>query len=304
MRPIDRFALSFAPILLRLAIGCTFLWAGAGKLFLNAELTPEQQAIIAQLEAGAPAPAAIEPEAQPDAAPAQPLPEPETATPPAEDDAPASDADEDESDDPERPVLRSLTEPSASANAYSLVLAQNTDDVDPADADFDPGDAPAENIGANPRTPRKLVSVALTIHDAVYPEAGSPRLPAFMADHALTFAWAVAIAEFVGGICILLGFLTRFAAIAVTGVIAGAFWITSLGPAMMGALDQTFLGFLPPLWPFDPATGTHFFFTLGLTLSSFALVFLGAGALSFDRFLFGRPINSVEVYNPEESAKD
>jgi len=38
MRSIDRFALSFSPVLLRLALGLTFLWAGAGKLFLTTEL--------------------------------------------------------------------------------------------------------------------------------------------------------------------------------------------------------------------------------------------------------------------------
>lgn len=300
MRSIDRFALSFAPVLLRLAVGATFLWAGAGKLFLDAELTPEQQAIVAQMDAGRVAPpAATEADpapAEPDSAPAQPLPEPDAATPP-----PAQDDQAD--DDEDRPVLRSLTEPSARADGYTLVLAQDTA-LEDTPEDFDPGDAPAENIGANPRTPRKLVYVALTLHSAVYPEKGSPRLPAFMADHAMKFAWAVAVTEFVGGVCLLIGFLARVWALGVTGVIAGAFWTTELGPAVMGGLDSTFLGFLPPIWPFDPSTGTHFFFTLGLTLSSFALVLLGAGTLSIDRFLFGRPINSVEVYKPEENAKD
>jgi len=330
MRSIDRFALSFSPILLRVAIGVTFLWAGAGKLFYKVELTDAQRAVITQLETGAATPSetviddATPADVPADTTPVEPLPEPDASDLPA--DTPAADPPSEEDDDGERPVLRSLTDPSASAlgTGYTLTLAQDTTPAAPAPdatdddeagelitdtfgeapADIDPGDTPAEFVGSNPQKERFLAHVALTIHDAAHPEKGSPRLPGFIATHALKLAWAVAIIEFTGGICVLLGFLTRVWAFAITGVIAGAFWTTELGPAVMGGLDQTFLGFLPPLWPFDPGAGMHFFWTLGLTLSAFALVFLGAGGLSVDRFLFGHPLNTLEVYTPDEDAKD
>ncbi len=316
MRSIDRFALSFSPVLLRLAIGATFLWAGAGKLFYKVELTDAQRAVITQLETGATTPSETVIEDAPPLdtdTPVDPLPEPEATDP-----APDGEGD----DAGERPVLRSLSDPSASAlqSGYTLTLAQDaapettsedddageliTDAFAEAPDDLDPGDTPAEYVGSNPQKERFLAHVALTIHGAAHPEKGSPRLPGFMATHALTLAWAVAIIEFTGGVCVLLGFLTRVWAFAITCVIAGACWTTELGPAVMGGLDQTFLGFLPPIWPFDPGAGMHFFWTIGLTLSSFALVFLGAGALSVDRFLFGRPLNTLEVYNPDEDAND
>ncbi len=312
MRAIDRFALSFTPMLLRLVIGATFLWSGAGKLFHHTELSDPDRAIITQLEGGAPAPTNQAP-------PAEPLPEPD---PEAETgDAPAEDSEE----EPARPRLRSLTDPNASAlpSGYSLTLAQDSapdqglDTLNPnaetteeavgeaLDAITDEiEDAAAEFVGANPTRERFLVNVALTTYKAANPEKGSPRVPAFMGDNALVLAWGVAIIEFVGGVCLILGFLTRFWAVMITGVIAGALWITELGPAMLGGLDQTFLGFLPPVWPFNPAAAMHFLWLLLLTISAFSLVFLGAGALSIDRFLFGHPLNKVEVYTPPKEDDD
>lgn len=328
MRSIDRFALSFTPMLLRLAIGLTFLWAGAGKLFHQVQFSEADRAILTQIETGAPAPAqpnaettAPDPE---DEIPA--LPEPDPADTPPADDAPA----DEEGDD--SPRLRSLTEPSARAlpSGYSLTLAQDaapsdepgTNEPTPneesageageliTDAFADPPaetDTPedvSETVGANVSKDRFLNRTALTIYGAAHPEKGKPRLPAFMGVHAIKLAWAVAIIEFAGGLFILLGFLTRVWALAITGVIAGALWSTELGPAMLGGLDQTFLGFLPPLWPFNPGAAMHFLWLLLLTLASFSLVFLGAGAFSIDRLLFGHPSAELEIYTPPTGKDD
>lgn len=279
MRSIDRFALSFTPILIRVALGVTFLWAGSGKLFTSVELSPEQEAT---LKATVVVPAAVTPETVPSATPAEVLPETETPTPPAS------------------PRLRSLTDPGADAGAtlptgYRLTLVQDTapEGTGPEDAE----EATPEASEASATTHRRaLVYVALSIHDAVRPTKGSPRLPAFFADQAMTLAWAVAIIEFLGGICLLLGFMTRLWAVALTGVASGIVWISEIGPAAMGALDRTSFGVLPPVWPFDPSSAMHFFWTIGLLLSAIAMIFLGAGALSVDRLLFGNPLRGRETY--------
>jgi len=317
MRSIDRFALSFSPILLRLALGLTFLWAGAGKLFLTTDLGPAQAATLAEIRAGA-APAAPETDAEPsqeDAAPAEALPESRQGAARNSNlrsltDRPADDAEEtnppsgaaeegaDTDDEPNRPDPRAQLAPASGfAPGYSLVLAQDqAPEQEPDQEEAAPDDAaPEDSASTNEVTTseRMLVHVALTIHAAVHPEKGSPRLPAFMARNAIALAWAVALIEFLGGVCMILGLLARLWALGLTGVMAGVVWITHVGPASLGGMDQTFLGFLPPVWPFNPEAGMAFFWTLGLLLTAFATVFLGAGALSLDRLLFGSPNNNT-----------
>ena len=268
MRTADKLALNLVPLFLRISLAATFLWAGGGKLFDTVELGPAQLDILSAPPAAAEAPADT----------------------PAEEDTPTLPEPTEAEDD--GPEIRSLTDPPASESTgesaaalpagYSLALAQDTEEDAAAETDSASDIAPS-----NER--RKLVFIALTIHSAVNPEQGSPRLPAFMGTHKMKLAWAVALTEFLGGLAILVGLLTRFWAIALTGVSAGIVWITEIGPAAMGGIDNPMWGFLPPLWPFNPGAGMHFFFTLGLLLTAMSLVLTGAGALSADRVFFGRP---------------
>ena len=77
-------------------------------------------------------------------------------------------------------------------------------------------------------------------------------------------AWVVAITEFVGGICIFFGFLTRF-------------WAAGLVIDMAVALFRVHLvnGF------FVSKNGFEFVLTLGVL--ALAVVFMGPGSLSVDR---------------------
>ena len=77
-------------------------------------------------------------------------------------------------------------------------------------------------------------------------------------------AWVVAITEFVGGICVFLGFLTRF-------------WAAGLVIDMAVALFKVHLanGF------FISKNGFEFVLTLGIL--ALAVVFMGPGAPSVDR---------------------
>jgi uncharacterized membrane protein YphA (DoxX/SURF4 family) len=310
MRAIDRFALSFSPICLRLILGVTFIWSGAGKLFTTAELTPEQRTVLEQIETRTPAPPApeqLDPAEPPAEGEIEPLPEPE-AQPDAQ---PQS---QPQPRDREGQRLRSLTDPqdqqeSASAAlpaGYSITLAQNEQPAD-AEPNFEEAgreiDEAVEDVerAVNPREPRRLVSVALTIEGAVNPDRGSPRLPGVFLTYAMPLAWAVAVIEFLGGLCLLIGFIARFWAVMLTGVAAGIVWITSLGPAMLGGIDNAFLGFLPPLWPFDPPAVMQFLWTMALFFVALSMIFLGAGALSIDRLLFGNPLKRFTYVKREPS---
>jgi len=285
MRSIDRFALTMVPLMLRVALGATFLWAGTGKLFTFVELSPEQTVLLKRIEAGPPAPSAVTPEdldtELPDAADA-----------PDEADAPGAD---------DQPKLRSLTdEPTAEPAGEPLSVRSGAVFSLAQDSGPDAQDAAPAPADANPQMRRWLVYVAFTIDEAVHPAAGTPRLPAFMGTYAVSIAWAVAVTEFLGGIGLLLGLPTRVWAPGVAGVATGVVWITEIGPAALGAVDHPFLGFLPPVWPFDPAASMHFFWALGLMLSAYSVVLTGAGALSLDRMLLGRPGSPDPADRPKD----
>ncbi|GAA0254455.1 DoxX family protein [Haladaptatus pallidirubidus] len=75
-------------------------------------------------------------------------------------------------------------------------------------------------------------------------------------------AWIVALVELVGGLCILVGFLTRFAAFAVA--------INMLAATLLVHLPEGF---------------SDSELTIVLCLASFALVSIGAGTLSIDELV-------------------
>lgn len=74
------------------------------------------------------------------------------------------------------------------------------------------------------------------------------------------WAWIVATVEFFGGLLIVCGLLTRFAAIAIAGVMAAAIWYVKLREGFIGGFE----------------------FELTLLMMAIALVFSGGGRLSID----------------------
>lgn len=94
-------------------------------------------------------------------------------------------------------------------------------------------------------------------------------------------AWAVAVAQLIGGVAILIGLLTRFWSLLMTIMLGASFWLTSVHG--MGMFDMS---------PFEwAAQGAAFeqmmFFAMAFVLA-FGLLMTGPGPLAMDRVLWPR----------------
>lgn len=285
---------SFAPFCIRMALGVMFVWAGLGKLLDHMSVQGADAALLANmgvLTPGGEAPPAISPTppgeqlappkpaenpAAPQTPPAAPKPEAPREVPPGQ-----SPQDPGDKKDPTGPGIASLA-----AEPFVLMRLQTTEKT------YSAGDF------ASPVQVRTVYMLALGLHRAAHPAPhadGSvpmPLWPAFAGKDSwpVYCAWAVTLVELVGGIFLLVGFATRFSALLITGVMAGAIWLTQVGPAIQAG--TTTAGFLPThgAWERD-AAGTPLYMTLMLQfvlmMTSFALVFLGSGGMALDRALFG-----------------
>lgn len=257
----EQCAVSVAPIFLRVALGVTFIWAGAGKVFEDAPVKGEDAAILANLGLV---------DAPPKVAPQAPvLPAPQTAPPAAPSSGPAS-APPAPAPAGGPPALLQTVQPALSTTPYTA-------------EDF-PNDINVRMVHRG---------LTLSLVRAAAPADGKMPLwpPALAKDRwPVYFAWAAALTELVGGCWVLLGLFTRFSAFMIAGVMFVAMWLSQFGPAIQSG--ATYLGFIPkhPLWGVNEG-GMPFYgvlmWQLALFCSSMALVFTGAGALAIDRALFG-----------------
>lgn len=130
---------------------------------------------------------------------------------------------------------------------------------------------PAERVSdpavpaANPVKARALHNVTLLVDSVAWP-------------YPVWLGWLAALTELLAGGLALLGLFTRLAGLTLAGTMAVAFYLTSLGPFL-------------ETWVFSMAIPdyTRFVAQIALFALAFGLVFSGAGALSLDRMLFGRP---------------
>ncbi|MEZ6319373.1 MAG: DoxX family protein [Phycisphaerales bacterium] len=138
---------------------------------------------------------------------------------------------------------------------------------------------------------RMLAMLALAIDGAANPpldaESNQPEpfWPQALAKKPWPYAlaWAVTLTELIGGVLLLVGLFTRLSALAISGVMLGAMWLTQIGPAIQSG--HTILGFLPDYPRFDPGWMT-LMWQFSLFAASFAVFLLGSGVIGIDRALF------------------
>lgn len=270
----QRVGLNVAPIFLRLALGVIFMWAGLGKLLeTDVEVTPENAVAFVEMDA-------IDATRVADLLPPgyQPAPPRRAPAPPTDDEPAAPPADDDGDQGAMAPT---------EATIIHAVLISQPDAADP-DADRAP---PALEL-------KRLYGIALMVYNAARPttdSAGQPRmalLPEMLGkgEAPKWIAWVHAFTEIFAGGFLLMGFLTRLSALALSGVMLMAMWLTEIGPAMLSG--RNYLGFIPRPEsgsPFDTFGYMHLAWLLAILAGALALVFLGPGMVSLDRLLFGGP---------------
>jgi uncharacterized membrane protein YphA (DoxX/SURF4 family) len=254
-----------APLFLRAALAVTFIWAGLGKVIPKMTVDPAQAAILSSM--GVHIAASSSTPAQPADHPTQPLPPTDDAAPPT----------------PDSTVAPTPAERAANPN--------------PADAAPAQPSAPAPSVppAATQQVPEikvaRVYGLALRLHSAANPppdEAGKPQMrlwPSFLGNGNWPryFAWAVAIAELVGGFLVAVGLLTRLGAFLLVGVMLGAIWLDQIGPAIQAG--QTALLILPAHDTWDIAAWRPLLWQFTLLCCASALMLIGAGAPSLDRAL-------------------
>ncbi|TVQ64005.1 MAG: DoxX family protein [Phycisphaerales bacterium] len=278
-------AFNVTPLLLRAALGVTFVWAGWGKVMVDAPFEPAQAAALANMgvsgavsqarsATGAPRNAqngARAPETRP--------PERTPERPPERTTQPAPDA-------PQQPLPEppDAVRAAAESDSHRVVLVRQEAEEAPVAAartyraeDFD---GPIELRGLY-NLSLLLVAVSDRGPDKVtlWPEAlakdGWP----------VRMAWAAGLTELIAGALVFIGFLTRFSALSLAGVMFVAMWLTQIGPNI-GA-DGAFLGVLPALNNFAPSAWQTLLWQFVLAMAALGVFFSGPGCLSLDRFVFG-----------------
>lgn len=298
-----------APLVLRLVLGVTFLWAGLSKLEATTFVKGEQAALLANLGVDRvrakappgpttptpPAPTSAksdptgdgDPGAQPQSEPEPPQPQPQPAPAPAQDPAPPGPT----------PGVQAASLQLPGSDWGLLTLAQVTAPgvgTPPVRIAYAPSEFP-DDI----EVPR-VYGLAILLHRAAYPpaarregEAPSPPPEAIWpkslgrGSWPVRLAWTVALTEVVGGAFLILGLFTRVSAAALAGTMLGAMWLTELGPAWQSG--KTVLGILPDRDPFSLELWRTFFWQLSLLGAGIAVALLGCGALGLDRKFFPPP---------------
>ena len=280
--------LGAAPLVMRLVLGAVFIWAGSAKLFVTDTFSPEQSAALANIGVVSP-PTPTAPESTPETD--EPTAETGDEQPeePLERDAPV---DEEPPEQPpqdktdEQPADEGDDQQSAQTPQARIILVQSNTSADGASR-YTAEDFP-EGVEA-----RRLYSLSLLLDARANPPQDSTALwpNALASDTALmVMPWVAAITEFLGGILVIVGLLTRLAALGHFFTMVTALTLTSIGPAAISG--DAFLGFLP-----DPkfqdagawvSAWQAMLFQLTTGAIALSLVLTGGGWLSLDRAIFGK----------------
>jgi len=294
----QRLGLGAAPLIMRVVLGVVFLWAGSSKLFVTDTFSPERSAALANIGVvtpGAPPAPGSSPETDQtngqnsDDQPDEPLERDAPADDETEQQPPAGETNKEPADEPR-------DERSAkAASSGAIILARNGTGGANGAPRHTAGDFP-EGVEA-----RRLYSLSLLLHARANPAEGGTALwpGALASDTALmVMPWVAAVTEFLGGVLLVVGLLTRPAALGHFLTMAVALVLTSIGPAAVSG--DAFLGFLPDPAFQDPDAWVSAWQTMLFQLTTgalaLALVLTGGGWLSLDRAVFGkRPAPKTEA---------
>lgn len=306
-------ACNITPLVLRLGLAVTFLWAGYGKVIETRDYKPEELARLANLGV-----AKAQAAAKPSGASALPLDSGAGAYNVTASPAPRSTTHEPAPSDagPSSPLPDPATKPAAKSGG------KQHQPMRPAAAIASAGSLAQESPSSSPSTPSSPPPPTRTYTAADFPASmklanvyllalmlegrsnpvttadGKTTRPLWPAEWGkgpwpVRFAWAAGLTELIGGGLALLGFLARFVGLSLTSVMLVAIWLTSVGPNLGGG----FLGFAPPFASF-PEWQT-FLLQIMTLCAALGLLLSGAGTLSLDRFVFsdakpGKPADDDE----------
>lgn len=296
MRTRDKLGLSIPPLMVRLVLALTFLWAGLGKIMAEAPVSGADAVILAELgviEPGnaTPIPPADElldtepatdatadtpeTEAPADAEP-NPTADPQANPPAAEPDADPAPTPAEPLPDPETTSAQALT----NQTGHFLPVAYRQVTYSPADFA-----EPTMVKRLYPGVVVRLVNAAEPGLDPQTSEPIKPIAPAWAAEKQVVLAlgWAAPLTEAIAGALLLVGLFTRLSAFSLVGVMVTAIWLDTIGPAWQAG--EVVLGFIPNHDPFS-FDWVKPLWQLLVLASTAGLMFSGAGALSLDRLLF------------------
>jgi len=275
----DRVALALPPLLLRVTLAVTFIWAGLGKVLNTMDIQGEDAAILANM--GVITPGGSAPGVDPHT-PTAPLPP---------------------GDSPAAPKKGSTVRPDAPGAGARMIQAAFRPDAPARDA-LPPQPSPFVNSGGtppvysaqdfpSPQPVRQMYLLAVMLHKGAHPGLGAdgaPMMPLWPPDlgsgkRPVFFAYLVAIGELGGGIMMLLGLFTRLWALVLCGIMAAALWFVAIGPAVQ--TGDTVLGFLPAYGRWDSRWMVPLW-NLALLTMSLCVFLSGPGTLAIDRLLFHR----------------
>lgn len=272
-------ACNFSPLFLRIALAVTFIWAGASKVFYVDEFSGAAAAKLAN----AGVQAAIDAAGPAQAPEILPVP-----LPPPAGDGEAGEADEEVSD-------------AKAVGPFGAIVPVRYQDAAAAGASAPTTTYTAEQFSEGRSVKlRRLNGLILAMHSAK--ERG--QWPDFLATPAAygAMAWAAALTELFAGVFLLVGFLSRLAGLGVAGVMAGAMWMTQIGPNV-GA-DGALLGFLPNMRLDEAAAWTSawkdLLWQFTLFMVGLAIFFSGPGRLSIDGLLFPADKSSSRAVDDDE----
>ncbi len=283
-----------AGLVLRLAVGTVLIWAGLGTSCHDMPVQGEKAAILANL--GVIAGPATGPATTP---PPDEAPEETPLEPAAEDESPTT------------------VKGPASADAHFIRVAAATPAVPttapkPAPKAATPPAVAKRYTAADYPDPVDIVrwrGLVLVMYEGQINASGRRIVPESIATNGrfLTYlAGGASWIALIGGLALLLGAMTRLAALLAAGVSGGAMWLSEIGPAL-GSRDAI-LGMIPDPHLGDPALAPTAWAGLLLHLLLFAsvlaLAMMGGGRLSLDHWFWGDKPPPGNEYNDDDDDDD